>query len=112
MSYIGSNPNSVPTIGAICGKNLIYSESVSGATFKMEEAGPHQAAAGSHQLNANPHQAESKGFNIVIRVGASNGEEIEREVCTQLILEKASLEGRAVFPMQRTIETCNVKSTS
>ena len=53
QSYTGSNPNSVLTIGTICGKNLIYSESVSSATFKMEEASPHQVAAGSHQLDAN-----------------------------------------------------------
>ena len=52
------------------------------------------------------------GLKIAIHVGASNGEEIMREVCTQLILVKASLEGRAVFPMQRMIETCNVKSMS
>ena len=59
-----------------------------------------------------PTQQNQGGLNIVIRVGATNGEEIKREVCTQLILEKASVEGRAVFPMQRTIETCNMKSTS
>ena len=32
-----------------------------------------------------------------------------REVRTQLIPVKASLEGKAVFPMQRMIETCNMK---
>ena len=60
-SYIGSNPNSVLTIGAVCGENLIYSESVLSTTFKMEEAGPHQVATGSHKLDANPQQAESRG---------------------------------------------------
>ena len=50
------------------------------------------------------------GLNIAIHVRASNREEIVREVCIQLILVKASLEGRAVFPMQRTTKTCNVKS--
>ena len=48
-------------------------------------------------------------LKIAIHVGASNGEEIMREVCAQLILVKASFEGRVVFPMQRMIETCNVK---
>ena len=33
----------------------------SGATFMMEEAGPHHYAAGPHQEDANPHQAESRG---------------------------------------------------
>ena len=32
-----------------------------------------------------------------------------REVRTQLILVEASLEGRAMFPMQGMIETCNVR---
>ena len=58
---MGSNLNSALTIGAVYGKNLIYSERVSSATFKMEEEGPHQAAAVSHQVEANPHQAESRG---------------------------------------------------
>ena len=49
-------------------------------------------------------------LNIAIHVGASNGEEIVREVYTQLVLVKASLERKAVFPMQRMIGTCNVKS--
>ena len=61
QSYIRSNPNSVRTIGAVCGKNLIYSESDLGATFKMEEAGPHQAMTSTHQVDANLHQAESRG---------------------------------------------------
>ena len=49
-------------------------------------------------------------LNIETHVGASNKEEIVREACTQLILVKASLEGRVVFPMRRMIGTCNVKS--
>ena len=49
-------------------------------------------------------------LNIAIHVGALNEEEIVREVCTQLIPVKVNLEGRAVFPMQKMIETCNVKS--
>ena len=61
QSYIGSNPNSVLTIGAVCRKSLIYSEGDSGTTFTMEEAGPHQAVAGPHQVNANLHQSESRG---------------------------------------------------
>ena len=52
------------------------------------------------------------GLNIVLCVGASNRDEIVRKVCTQLILVKASLEGGVMFPMQRMIETCNVKSMS
>ena len=48
--------------------------------------------------------------NMAIRIGASNGEEVVREVCTQLIPVKVNLEGRAVFPMQKMIKTCNVKS--
>ena len=32
-----------------------------------------------------------------------------REVHTQLIPVKASIEGKVVFPMQRMIGTCNVK---
>ena len=40
---------------------MVYSESISGATFKMEEADPHQAATGPHQVDANQHQAESRG---------------------------------------------------
>ena len=47
---------------------------------------------------------------MAIRVGASNGEEVVREVCTQLIPVKINLEGRAMFLMQRIIEICNVKS--
>ena len=31
------------------------------AMFTMEEASPHQIAAGPHQIDANPHQAESRG---------------------------------------------------
>ena len=54
---------------------------------------------------------QSQGvLNIAIHIGASNGEEIVREVCTQLVLVKASLEGKVVFPMQRMIGTCNLKS--
>ena len=41
QSYIGSNQNPVLTIGAVCGKNLVYFENISGAAFKMEEAGPY-----------------------------------------------------------------------
>ena len=47
---------------------------------------------------------------MAILVGASNEEEVVREVCAQLIPTKVNLEGRAMFPMQRIIETCNVKS--
>ena len=54
QSYIGSNPNSVLTIGAVYEKNLVYSESISGAAFKMEEASP-------HQVDTNLHQVESRG---------------------------------------------------
>ena len=61
QSYIGSNPNSVLTIGAIYGKNLIYSNGISSATFKMEGAGPYQAATGPQQVDANLHQVESRG---------------------------------------------------
>ena len=61
QSYIGSNPNSALTIGAVCGENLVYSESISGAMFRMEEAGPHQAATGPHQVDTILHQVESRG---------------------------------------------------
>ena len=59
--HIGLNPISVLTIGAVCGKNLIYSEGILSGTFKMEGAGPHQAATGPQQVNADLHQAESRG---------------------------------------------------
>ena len=51
-------------------------------------------------------------LSVVIRIGALNREEAVKEVCTQLILVKVNLEGRAMFPMQRMTEICNVKSTS
>ena len=51
----------VLTIGAVCGKNLIYSEGGSNVTKKMEELGPHQATIGPHQVDDNLHQAESRG---------------------------------------------------
>ena len=40
---------------------MIYSERDFGATLKMEELGPHQAAMVPHQVDANLHQAESRG---------------------------------------------------
>ena len=46
QSHIGLNPTLVLTIGAVCGKNLIYSEDIPSATFRMEGVGPHQAATG------------------------------------------------------------------
>ena len=49
----------VLTIGAACGKNLIYSKGDSGLVLKMEELGPHQPTMGPHQEDANLHQAES-----------------------------------------------------
>ena len=42
------------------------------------------------------------GFNIAIYT-------IMGKVHTQIISIGANLEGRAMFPMRRTIETCNVK---
>ena len=51
-------------------------------------------------------------LSIAIHVGTLNKEEAVREVCTQLILVKVNFEGRAMFPMQRMIETCNAKSTN
>ena len=51
-------------------------------------------------------------LSIAICVGVLNEEEAMKEVCTQLIPIKVNLEGRAMFPMQRMTETCNVKSTS
>ena len=61
QSYIGSNPISILTIGTVCGESLIYSKGDSVTMFTMEEAGPHQAVAGSHQVDVNLHQAESRG---------------------------------------------------
>ena len=46
QSHIGSNPTSVLTIGAVCEENLIYSEDILSATFRMEGASPCQAATG------------------------------------------------------------------
>ena len=40
---------------------MIYSEGIPSATFKMEGAGPHQAATGPQQVDANLHQVESRG---------------------------------------------------
>ena len=40
---------------------MIYSEGIPSATFKMEGAGPHQAATGPQQVDANLQQAESRG---------------------------------------------------
>ena len=37
------------------------SESISGATFKMEELGPHQAVIGPQQVDVNLHQTELRG---------------------------------------------------
>ena len=48
-------------IGAVCGKNLVYSEGDSSVTLKMEELGSHQTAMGPHQADAILHQAESGG---------------------------------------------------
>ena len=56
QSYIGSSPNSVLTIGAVYEKNLVYSESISGAAFKMEEAGPHQVDTNLHQVESRESQ--------------------------------------------------------
>ena len=61
QSHIASNPISVLTIGAVCGKSLIYSKGDSATTFTMEEVGPHQAATRPHQVDVNLHQAESRG---------------------------------------------------
>ena len=58
QSRIGSNPTLVLTIGAVCGKNLIYSEDIPSATFRMEGAGPKGSTT---QVDANLHQVESKG---------------------------------------------------
>ena len=41
---------------------MVYFESISGATFRMEEVSPHEAATGPHQVDANLHQAELRGF--------------------------------------------------
>ena len=61
QSHIGSNPISVLTIGVVCEKNLIYSEDIPSTTFRMEGAGPYQAAIGPQQVDANLHQAKSRG---------------------------------------------------
>ena len=47
--------------------------------------------------------------NMAVRIEASNGEEVVKEVSIQLIPVKINLEGKAMSPMQRIIETCNVK---
>ena len=39
------------TIGTVCGESLIYFERDSSATFKMEETGPHQVAAGPQGMD-------------------------------------------------------------
>ena len=72
----------------------------------MEELGPHQAAMVPHQVDANLHQAESRGSQHSNPFVNLQQREIIREVRTQLIPVKASLEGKVVFPMQRMIETC------
>ena len=53
--------SSVPTIGAVCRKNLIISEGDFSVMLKMEESGPHQTAMGPYQVDASLHQAESGG---------------------------------------------------
>ena len=40
---------------------LVLTSKTFGATFMMEEAGPHYYAAGPHQEDANLHQVESRG---------------------------------------------------
>ena len=62
QSCLGSKPKLVLTIGAVCGKNLIWSEGHSSLALKMEELGPYQPTIGPHQDDANLHQAESGGF--------------------------------------------------
>ena len=59
---MGPYPNLVLTVGAVCGKNLVDSESISSVKVRMDDAGPHHAVAGQHQVDANPHQTESRGF--------------------------------------------------
>ena len=56
-----SKPKLVLTIGAVYGKNLIWSEGDFGLTLKMKELGSHQPTIGPHQDDANLHQAESRG---------------------------------------------------
>ena len=78
----------------------------------MEESSSHQPMIGPYQDNINPHQAESGGSqrnNSVVNL--SKGE-IMKEVCKQHILVRVSHEGRAMSPMQRMKETCNVRLTS
>ena len=55
QSYLGSKPKLVLTIGAVYGKNLIWSEGHSSLALKMEELGLHQPTIGPHQDNANLH---------------------------------------------------------
>ena len=49
---------------------------------------------------------------MITYTGASRGERAVREVCVQLIPAKVNLRGRVMSPMQRMIETCNVKLIS
>ena len=88
----------VLTIGAVCGKNLIWSEGDFGLALEMEELGSHQPTIGPHQDDANLHQAESGGSqhnNLVVNPQ-----------------QRGDHEGRATSPMQRMKETCNVKLMS
>ena len=68
----------------------------------MEESGPHQATIGPHQVDDNLHQAESRGFQH------SNLYDHGESAYTNHI-NRGQSRGKGMFPMRRTIETCNVK---
>ena len=57
----GVQAKTVLTIGAICGKSLIWSEGDFSLVLEMEESGSYQLTIGLHQDNVNSHQAESGG---------------------------------------------------
>ena len=47
--------------------------------------------------------------NMAVRIEALNREEVIKEVSIQLIPVKINLEGKTMSPMQRIIETCDMK---
>ena len=58
---LGFKPKLILTIGAVCGRSLIWFKGNSGLALEMEESGSHQPTISPYQDNVNPHQAESGG---------------------------------------------------